>query len=865
MGSRTVRGPRGAVLALAAVLLACASRGAAAQEDTSLSRMLVQVQVEGGPSQALLALTRDSLVLLPLRAFADQVGFQTDQSLPGRVFAGRFGSEAFRFDTERGLALRGRRSVPIPARQAAWLGAELYVATPLLADLFDVEMTADWSDLLVLVSNAEGLPVVRRLERDRRRAVLLQSEPVALPVDLPARSSLVDGLTVDWALTTATRAPEDNTGIQLGVGAALFGGGLEIQQSLQRAPSGTSSQTLWDWSIAWQERRWLKQIHVGDIITGGPRGFPVRGVNVANSPFIRDIAFSTEPLLGRLQPGWEVEVYSADRLIGFTPVDSTGGYALRVPVSYGPNPLQTVAYGPGGVVLRSERTFLVPFTRLPSRQLEYNVGAGECQGVRCRWAGNLDLRYGISSRFTVEGGLDQFWRDSLADVSYAYGLVTAAITRPVALTAEVIAHALARGRLDVDPTPDFHLDASATAFDTTVRDPLIGTALYRSQLDGSLFWRPAGTGTETYVQASGLWQTSPARSRSLWRASLTSRVLGVRGTAQGRRESERLEGGGRTTTTGLDLAADAVVVRGSLHGTLLHAAASAECTTGVTACTVRVARWSAGLGRQLAGALRMDVQVRHETGTRGLGVDLGLTLATPWLRAASRNSYDASGGVAGTQLFEGTVLWDRRTGRVGLSNGRNLGRAGVAGVVFLDRNGDGVRQGEEPALAGVLLRVGDDAVTTDSLGRFSVWDMVPYLEAPIEVDTLALPNPLWYPVAARAQIPPSPNSFRFVTVPIREGGEVSGRVELDGRPLAGAALVLRDLDTGDSIATTTFTDGTFYVMKVPAGRYEVRPPSDLLRRLGVQLAEPARIALVPGTAMHISGVLVRLAGEGGRQ
>ena len=90
-----------------------------------------------------------------------------------------------------------------------------------------------------------------------------------------------------------------------------------------------------------------------------------------------------------------------------------------------------------------------------------------------------------------------------------------------------------------------------------------------------------------------------------------------------------------------------------------------------------------------------------------------------------------------------------------LGNGRNLGRAGVTGVVFLDEDGDGRQNGEEPGIPGVQVRVGSMVVRTDSLGRFRVFDLVPFERTVVEVDSLSFADPTWVATACSAGTTPS--------------------------------------------------------------------------------------------------------------
>ena len=851
---------RAALLNCLSIVLLATPSVAFAQQDTSLTEIGVEVKVEHGPDSLLIGLQRaDSVVLLPLRQLLGLLEIRSTEVVPGKRFAARLGEPPipFAIRAEDSTCTRGNLRFPLAPGDAVWQGDELYVATPLLTVLLGTEVVMDWSELMVRFDGAASLPVVQRLARERRRAVMLRrGASDASVTDLTTAPPVLDGLAVDWSLTSSSREPLDNSTLQLGLGAAVLGGGLNVQTTQAHTPNGTTSETFATWSIAWDDRTAIRQLSAGDVITGGPHGFPVQGVNVGNVPYLRSATFATQPLFGRLPQGWEVEVYRGEELLGYTPTDTAGRYTVGVPVVYGQNPLETVAYGPGGEVRRSGRTFVVPFDRLPGRHFEWNLGGGACRGTRCQAAGNADLRYGVSDRLTIQGGMDAFARDSLDDLLYPYAQGSFAITRPLAFTAEYVGNALARGRFDLDPSSDLHLDLGYTGYDTSVTDPLIGSRLIARQAESNLFWRPGLMHGDLFIQAAAVWQEGQLRTRRELRTSATTRIIGARWALQGR-YSQTSGNGGQVVLGAVDGSIDGIVTRGPAKNTFLRAAGSLECLgTSLNGCGSRITFWTVGVGRQFLRVFRFDFGLRKDFGLGGTSIDLNLTAGLPWMRATSRNGFSADGDYSGTQVFEGSVLWNRRQGKVDVANGRNLGRAGVVGVVFVDANGNGAQDRDEPGLPDVALRVGTNAVVTDSLGRFRAWDLVPFVNTTVEVDTLSLANPLWYPVAAIQRLPPSPNAFRFVSVPVREGGEVNGRVEFDGRPLSGARVVLTD-QAGRVHEVTTFSDGAFYVMRLAPGSYEVRVSPDLVSSLR-SAQESVYIRIPDSGVMRVDDVVLRV-------
>src|SRR5204863_321890 len=74
----------------------------------------------------------------------------------------------------------------------------------------------------------------------------------------------------------------------------------------------------------------------------------LRGASITNAPFMRSPLIGTSRYLGRLEPGWSVEAYQSGQLIAFDTTDAGGRFGFDLPVRYGENPVDFVAYGPLG-------------------------------------------------------------------------------------------------------------------------------------------------------------------------------------------------------------------------------------------------------------------------------------------------------------------------------------------------------------------------------------------------------------------------------------------------------------------------------------------------------------------------------------
>jgi hypothetical protein len=227
----------------------------------------------------------------------------------------------------------------------------------------------------------------------------------------------------------------------------------------------------------------------------------------------------------------------------------------------------------------------------------------------------------------------------------------------------------------------------------------------------------------------------------------------------------------------------------------------------------------------------------------------------------SRNRFTSDAGTHGIQYADGSLLWDRQGGRVRLGDGRDLGRAGVGGVVFLDLDGNGRPDDGEPRLPGIPVRVGGWIAETDERGRFSAWELFPFEPTLLQVDTTAFENPFYVLPDRILEVVPAPNSFESVSIPVVLGAEVTGRVMFEDRGLGGVRLALRDLGRNRLIRLLTFTDGGFYVLGLPPGDYEVTLANGLPPGIRGSV-EPVRFTVpVGGGEKRIEGLVVRLERE----
>lgn len=830
--------PAGARFALCtAVICAVAAGDGAAQAvppDTAAEPVLVEVRIGRIARATVQAYRVRSEVLLPLAQFFQLAEIRHRFAPPpdARVEAAMDpGNRRIVVDARRDTMVFGEHRVRLEPEFRRFADGELYVGAERLGDLLGLRFVVDWTELSVTVADPGPLPIARRLRRQAAREAYLR-HPDAARADIAfgVERPPWDGVIVDYAFFAPSAQPLAGATYAFGVGADVGGGSLELlAQSVGPAEAGRA-QVEASWTGVWRDHRWIKQLRLGTIPATGPRGRALRGVAFTNAPFVRPSLVGALRYAGALDPGWSVEAYRGGDLVAFDSTDAVGRFAIELPVRYGENPVDFIAYGPFGEVREFNRTYRVLAELLPARHFEYGMSAGQCPGPApaggCRAAANLDLRYGVSRRWTAQAGADRFWRDTLPDRLHPYALAVANPSNAWALQGEVVGAAFTRGALRYEPSVNLRVEGEYVRFS---QDSLSAFASPGRRAHWSLagFVRPRTERGFFFFDARVDRMLTAAGALTRARAGASLQTREIRLLPYARVEDD-------VATRGFVGVNTFVLPRANWGALLRHVFFR---TTTEVERRAGLVSWSVFAARPLIPGLRLELGARWQRGDAGLTYSLTLTSALSAARAVTAAIAPPGRPVSATQFVQGSLLWDRRAGRVGVAPGPALERAGLSGRVFLDENANGVRDAGEPGLPRVRVLAGSLGTSTDSTGAFRVWDLVPFEPVLVSVDSMTLQSPLLVPLFARASIVPGPNRFRRLDIPIVAAGVIEGRVVRDGRGVGGVTLVLTERRSGARQTLATFSDGGFYLLGVKPGAYELRVQPQVLDALAAD-ADP---------------------------
>jgi hypothetical protein len=802
--------------------------------DTVPEPVLLELRIGTLVSRTLQAYRVGTEALLPLGQLMSMAEVRyhlsPDGVLEARVGPGRL----LTVSADRDTMVYGDQRVRIEPEYRLFRDGELYVGAERLGNLLGTRIVVEWSELVVTVTDPEALPIGQRSRREAARDALRRRQAgrrAELALGFEGRR--IDGLVLDYALQVPGGQSLGASNYSAALGADVYGGSFVVGLNSVGGAEAGVVQGGGSWTRVWEQGRLVRQLRLGDGYATGPHVRALRGVSITNAPYLRDPLLGSSNFDGQLEPGWSVDAYQNGQLIAFDTTDAAGRFGFRIPIRYGENPVDFVAYGPLGEVRQFYRTYRVLADLLPERRLEYGVAGGACRDARCRWNGNLDLRYGITDRVTVEAGADQFWRDSLADLTHPFVGVSANPTNDWAVEVEGVVHAQARAAVIFEPSVNLRVSAEGAVFDRSAVDPILTVAGQRSLWTVSGFYRPIPQLGFFYLD--GRLDQLQAFDGSTTRARLGLSLQTATGRFLPYARTERQAAAIGPTTTRQFLGLDAYLLpRPSwgrwLWGTFVRTSVESQVLGGAAALTLA----SAAVSKPILPGMSLEAGAAWARGARGPFVQVTLNTYLPAVRSFTTVTAPAGAPASVAQLVQGSLLWDRSNGRLTTAPGPAIERAGLAGRVFQDLNFDGRWDPGEPGVPGVRVLVGSKVATTDSSGVFRVWDLLPFEPVPVYVDSLSIDSPLLVPAFGWATIVPGPNRFRTLNIPLVAAGVLEGRV----------VRVLLDRQSGAVRRFTSFSDGAFYIMSVTAGSYALSVDPVALEQWRMT-AQPLEFTLAP--------------------
>ena len=561
-----------------------------------------------------------------------------------------------------------------------------------------------------------------------------------------------------------------------------------------------------------------------NVAPSSPTG---NGLLLSNRPLGQPTSFDRHTLQGPLPPGWDVELYYNNALVGFQQSRPDGKYSFEdQPLAYGPNEFRLVFHGPLGQLRVERQSFLLERSAVPRGALYYDLGAH--RDVRGREHALAQFEWGLSEHFNAVGGwqrvplFDGSRRDyaNLGLRAYWKGLIATsdAVRADDGGTLAQLGLKTRFGNVAVSAS-HARLDGFSSDFFSKTTDPVRSRSELRAEGVGAIGTQyfPLALQLRQDRLASGMRNTDVTGRVSTYRdgIALTNALrwqsLGGKEVADGVFQvSRRVAGVGLTGQLQYTLAPDAAV--GSA------AVSSDYYLSDGYLLNLGMTRMFQNRELRLSGALNKSL------GSYGLGINAFYS---------NRGDYGL-----GLQFFMAMGL-EPRSRRL-MFEAQPMANMGAASVrVFLDKDLNGRLDGEDEAIpgAGFTINGANYALRTGQDGIAYLPRLHAHQHTDIAVDPSTLLDPQWQPKVAGVRVVPRPGKVSELEFPVNLTGEVDGTTYLyaDGARRAIGDLQLELVDMSRKVVATmaSAADGYFVITGIFPGDYFLRVSPEQLKRLGL--------------------------------
>jgi hypothetical protein len=814
-----------------------APRAADAADNTLLFEVVLDDQVL---ADGLTAYRAGKEIYLPLGELSRLLSLAIQVNLEQRRADGYILRETREFHLDlahANVAVRDKTEVLDPAL-VLQKEDDLYVSSRLYEQWFPVRLEANLSTLTLTVRAREVLPLQATLARRNRRVTAVvpgdRPDPGYDREALPHRLSSLPF--IDQSLSVSGKSGKDVRQVDGGYSAYLTGDllGMDAEAYLRTGtripferrlllgrsdPNGELLGPLHATSLQFGS---IVMPSVGPLGKAGSGGY---GASVTNRPLTQPVRFGRHTIQGDLPPGWDVELFYNEALIGMQQSRPDGRYVFEdLPLAYGPNEFRVVLHGPLGQTKVERQSFMLANSQIAPGTVYYDFSQyrndkGDPITVAQAEAGLTDNITGTAGYMRQMGrrhiqdyalaGINSYWRNFI---------VSGDVTRD--RDGGMLAQAELRTRV---------MGVAVSARHSEIRD--LDIALPTTE-DDPVRKRDA-LRLDTIVPLPGLGGLPMAFQFSNEQRQSGSRALDVLG-----RVGAYLYGTSLSNT---------------MHWLSIGGASQAD---GALQVSRRLAGF--GLGGELAYGLRPKLQIDSVSVSASADLARGYQFNLGASRSLHSNAFQINGALnkslgsyamgvnasyssermfsAGVQLFMATG-YEPRQQRV-LVESQSLAAMGAASVrVFLDKNLNGVMDGDDEPIKGVGFLVNGMNVpgTTDGAGVAHLNRLPVSQNVDIALNNGTLEDPQWSARKAGVRIVPRRGKVAEIDFPVHISGEIDGTTYMvvSGRKRAVGDLLIELVDAKGKVVNSTrgAADGYYVMTGVFPGTYQLRLSAEQLARL----------------------------------
>lgn len=793
---------------------------------------------------------RKDYLLVPLGLLSEILDLAIDVDIGSGIATGFVFNEdnTFHLDTSRNEATLKGISKPYNKALVYVLDDDIYIDARLLSQWFDININADLFSSTVKINSKNSFPFIVRLEREEKIAKTRSRLNADTPY-YPYHYEPYDMWNVpfiDQTFEATSRHSDTDTSNTIRSTTYMTSDLLGMESSLYLF--ATNDDVLDDFRFTLgkkdPESRLLKFANASEYAMGHITepslknitipGDQEPGLLISNFPLDRQSEYDRHRFRGDLLPGWEVELYHNDRLIGYQSIPVDGQYDFEdIPLLFGRNYFRLVFYGPQGQVREQERVFELgqSLTQKGKHYYRALVSDNENGGSRATVQYDVGLSKQISASFIgasipldvsttsteqhnyVQAGLRGFWESffisiDLIDDTTGGEAINLDLQTGIGTTVLVFKHTL----LNHFFSEEYRISNDEFKSDTQFR---IDTAIPPSYLPRIPF--------SLELNLSD-FDSGNDRNELINRLSLQTHGLSLSNQLTFIQNS--ITPNSFTGAFGLSSYVDRYGIRGTINYEFQPTNEITSIDATIRPPLYKKYQFTYGLNH----SLRNDLTEFNASASKAVGkynLSLGARYNTDDVISLDARFSIGLGREPRKNTWQATSL-------------AIAGRGSVSTRVFLDNNQDGLFNGNDEVIenVGFTINEGYQKTRTNKDGIAFLTGLSEHRPVNIAVAKNTLDDPLWTPALDGIRIVPRPGQAMQLDFPIFTSGEIDGTVLLtkeDKTIPAGRVKIEAVNSKGQVIRTTTTEYDGFYVLtNVPLGDYIVRISPTQLDKLNLE-------------------------------
>jgi len=798
----------------------------------------------------LLAYQRKDILLVPIGLLAEILDLAVDVDLGSGTANGFVFKEGntFSLDTTRNQIIRRGITEAYDSNQVYVLDDDIYIDANLLSQWFEIKIDADLFSSTVKITAKEPFPFIVKMEREDRIAKTRAHLNADTPY-YPYHYEPYDMWNIpfiDQTFEASSRHSDTESSNTLRSTTYMTSDLLGMESSLYLF--ATTDEVLDEFRFTLgkkdPESELLGFARATEYAMGNitePRlknitipGDQEPGALVSNFPLNRQAEYDRHRFQGNLLPGWEVELYHNDRLIGYqsTPVDGLYDFD-DIPLLFGRNYFRLVFYGPQGQVREQEQTFELGESLTQKGQHYYRALASDNERGGGRAVAQYDI--GLSNRVSasfvgasipldvttatveqhnyVQVGLRGFWKSLFATVDVIDDIdggeaINFDLQTGIGSTVLKFNHTIMNSFFSEEYklTAQEYKDNTEIRLDTSIPPSFLPRIPFSLELKMSDF--ESGNDRNELINLLSL---------QAYGLSMSNQLKYVQNTAV-----QNIF----TGTFGLSSYVDRFGIRGTINYAFQPINEVTNVNITVRPPLYKRFQFTYGLNHSLVA----DVTEVSASASKAIGkynLSFGARYNTDEVI-----SLDARFSI-GIGREPRQKKWESHAMAI-------AGRGSVSARVFIDNNQDGLfNEDDEPIEnVGFTINGGYQKIKTDKNGIAFITGVPEHRPVNLAINISTLEDPLWTTALDGVRIVPRPGQAMQLDFPIFINGEIDGTIYLvkDNRTIAAGRVKVEVVNQQGRVvrSTTTEYDGFYVISNIPLGTYSVRVSQSQMSSLNLQ-------------------------------